>query len=250
MNLLLLTSRDRVGESDTFRIAGRRARHLIDVLGVDPGHAVRVGLLDGPLGAARVTGAHADRSEVELRVEAWQPPPARSGDVLVLAVPRPKALRRMLSAATALGFGRIHLTRSWKVEKSHLGSRVLRADALQQAVRDGLEQSRRTHRPEISVHARFTDCLASLRRTADLPTARWVAHPGAPRAAWPDPAVSPRGDLCLALGPDGGWIERELDSLRGVGMEPFGLGDHPLRTETALAAAWGHLDNLRPRPDQ
>ena len=40
----------------------------------------------------------------------------------------------------------------------------------------------------------------------------------------------------VAIGPEGGWIERELDSFRREGFEEISLGSRPLRVETAVTA--------------
>jgi len=243
MNLVLLEERDRVGRSDEFVLRDRRASHIRDVLRPAVGQTLRVGLLDGPEGAAEVTALAADA--VHLRAAQWLPVAPRPGDVLVLAVPRPKVLRRMFAAAAALGFGEIHCTRSWRVDKSHLQAKALTPLAIDESLRLGLEQARRTHRPRVHVHPRFGLCLRALEGAA-LPAVRVVGHPGAASA---ERAFAQRraGPFALATGPDGGFIDRELASLQSLGFEPIGFGDHPQRTEVALAVLWGQLDLARRR---
>jgi len=71
------------------------------------------------------------------------------------------------------------------------------------------------------------------------PAVKLVAHPGAPPI---ETAVS-RGDgpIVLAIGPEGGWIAREVDTFIARGFAPVSLGAPILRVETAVAAALGQL---------
>ena len=47
--------------------------------------------------------------------------------------------------------------------------------------------------------------------------------------------------ITLAIGPEGGWVEAEVQSLLRAGLQPIDLGPRILRTETALAALVGRL---------
>src|SRR5215475_5336677 len=99
MNLLLLLP-DEVAPDGTARLTGARLRHLREVLGVGPGSTVRAGVLGGSVGTAEVLTL--TDAEAVLRTMLDHPPPPRPGVDLLLAVPRPKALRRILAAAASL----------------------------------------------------------------------------------------------------------------------------------------------------
>ena len=64
-----------------------------------------------------------------------------------------------------------------------------------------------------------------------------IAHPGAK----PIETVIRHGPLVLAIGPEGGWIERELDTFVARGFTPCSLGAPILRVESAVSAALGQL---------
>src|SRR5206468_3406264 len=103
VNLILLDPAD-VGTSGDVRLSGARATHLINVLNVSPGQSVRIGLLDGPLGAGTVQSL--DDGAIVLRcvfnAAVPTPPPVD----LLLALPRPKVMRRIWAQPAALGVGR------------------------------------------------------------------------------------------------------------------------------------------------
>jgi RsmE family RNA methyltransferase len=241
VNLLLLDA-DECRPGGEVRLADRRARHLREVLRVAPGSEVRVGRIDGPLG--RGTVLHSDARGVTLRCEFEPEPPPAGADVLLLAVPRPKVLARCLELAAALGYARVVLLRSWRVDKAHLGSRELDPARLRASCLRGLEQARRTRVPAVATFPRFKpfdeDVLDGLVPRA----ARVVAHPGAatPTAGAPVAAAAP---FTLALGPEGGWLPYEVDLLAARGFVPVHAGPHPLRVESALALLHGQLALLR-----
>lgn len=58
-----------------------------------------------------------------------------------------------------------------------------------------------------------------------------------------DLAAGPHGAL-LAIGPEGGWGERDLALLRGAGFQGLNLGPRVLRTETAGVVALAALQAL------
>jgi len=242
VNLLLFERPEPLAIGDRLEVTDRQAEHLRSVLRVVPGRRLVAGALDAPdLWEVEVTRLAADAVEVRVAARAAYRG-ERPEDAVVLAVPRPKVLRRMLASAAALGFGAIHLTRSWRVEKAHLDSRVLGPEAMHDALIRGLEQGMRTFLPTVRLHRTFRGFVDAA--LPDLPARRFVAHPGAPAGRASSPAA-----IALAVGPDGGWIERELATLVDCGgFEQLALGPHPLRTEDALPALKAVLDRDRQRP--
>lgn len=242
MNLLLLAA-DELGPDGIARLGGRRAAHAHGVLRAQPGQELQAGLVDGPLGTARVLSSAPDELVVAAAFDRAAPP---APDTLLLAVPRPKVLLRMLAHAAALGFGRIVLFRSWRVEKSHLQSVAMRPEAQREQLLLGLEQAGRTRLPTVTFFPLFQPMVEDHLPGLDLPAARLVAHPRAATGT-PDLLLAPGQPFALALGPDGGFLPYELGKLGETGFLPVSCGPHPLRTESALSVLWGQLDLLRRR---
>lgn len=242
MNFLLL-HRDEVAADGIARLDGRRAAHVREVLRATVGQRLRAGILDGPIGSAAVLEIAADR--VVVATECREPAPA-SDDVLLLAVPRPKVLLRMLAHAAALGFRRIVLFRSWRVDKSHLQSTAMVADAQREQLLLGLEQAGRTRVPTVTLLPLFRPMVEDELPRLDLPALRFVGHPAALVASH-ELDLARGAPFALVLGPDGGLIPYEVAALVAAGFLPIHAGPQPLRTETALAVLWGQLDLLRRR---
>ncbi len=242
MNLLLLDPGELAG--DTAAVSDRRAAHLRQVLGVRPGARVRAGVLGGGTGTAEVIAD--DGAALTLRLAITEPARPPLPLELVLAVPRPKVLSRTIEIAAAFGVARIALTNAWRVDKSYLSSPRVTPEALALAARRGAEQGATTHVPPIALHRRLMELLDGRWPAPDAPPPRQlVAHPGGIPI---EQALAEGGGgepLAVAIGPEGGWIAREVETFAARGFAVVSLGDPILRVEAAVAAALGQLVLLR-----
>ena len=242
MNIILLEP-DELPASGEIQLADHRAEHLRKVLRVKPGDRVRVGVVDGLQGTAEVLAL--EERTVTLRCRCDEPPPAAGSDTLLLAFARPKVLLRCIEHATALGFGRILLFRSRRVERSHLSSHAVDPAVIEDRLRRGLEQSRRTIRPSVLFVPRFRQLIeAELPRSVPVEN-RFVADADADEeAALARPTAGP---LSLVIGPEGGLIPHELEQFALHGFRLVRAGREPLRVETALSYLAGQLRAARAR---
>jgi len=240
LNFLLLRP-DEIDGAGHATLRGRRADHVRTVLRATVGQELKAGMLGGLLGTATVRSVANDAVVV---AASLHDEPAPTPDVLLLAVPRPKVLMRMLAHAAALGFGRIVLFRSWRVEKSHLQSTAMRPEVQREHLLLGLEQAGRTRMPSVQYFPLFKPMVED--HLQHLPDTRFVAHPAAPTNTH-ELALGPGSAFVLALGPDGGFLPYEVARLADRGFLPISCGKHPQRTETALAVLWGQLALLRAR---
>jgi 16S rRNA (uracil1498-N3)-methyltransferase len=244
VNLLLIEPSE-LGEDSTVVLRGRRADHLNRVLRVRPGMRLRVGVLGAAAGRGevRAVGPQAVTLAIELGDGGAPPRPAVD---LILAVPRPKVLARALQTAAAFGVGRIDLINAWRVEKSYFQSPQLAADALRAQLIGGCEQGGTTWVPEVAVHRLLMPYLDGMPPPAG--ETRLLLHPHAAADLADQAAPGFAGRAVAAIGPEGGWIDRELSSLADRGFRPVCLGQRVLRVETALAALLAQLELLRGLP--
>ncbi len=242
MNLILLEERDRVAEQ-TYVVRDERARHILEVLHAQPGATIRVGLLDGPMGAGHVT--RVGDGMVELVFGEPCPPPPRPPVDLVLAIPRPKTLRKVLPEIAALGVDRVILLRTWRVAKPYVTADVLEPREYLPLLHEGLMQGRRTLLPRVTIEPLFKPFIEDRAPAlfADA-TVRLVAHP---TASTPMGAVRVKAHerVAIAIGPEGGFIPYEVEAFEAMGFEPVSMGPHPLRVETACVALLAQLQLLR-----
>jgi len=231
MNLILLFDDDFI-ERDRVRLAGRRLEHVMKVHRAAVGDALVVGVAGGRIGRGEVI--RLDDDALEMRVVLDQDPPPALPVTLLLALPRPKVLNRVIAGATSLGVKRIVLMNAWRVEKSYWKSpRLSEENLLQQRIL-GLEQARDTILPAIELQRLFRPLVESLKIGDSLAL---VAHPG---AATECPRAVGR-PVTLAVGPEGGFIAEEIASLERAGFTAVSMGERILRVETAVAALLARL---------
>jgi RsmE family RNA methyltransferase len=233
VNLVLIES----GEADaggTLILDGPRRDHLIEVLKVAPGQPVRVGIIDGPRGTATVETVAATTITLRCRFEDL-PPPVPPVDLL-LALPRPKVMRRLWAQVAALGVGQIILTNAAKVERHYFDSHVLAPATYRPLLIEGLQQARDTRVPRVSIHRQFRALIEDQLDTLYPDGLRLVAAPGARTP--PSAAVDERGGgrVLLAIGPEGGWNPFETALLAAHGFRAVSMGARTLRTDTACVA--------------
>lgn len=238
MNLVLLEDGD-LAPDGTARLSGRRAEHVLEVLRAGPGMRIRAGRLGGRLGDAAVLSASSGEVVLSLRLDAEPPPPSPVS--LLLALPRPKILRKVLQAAASMGVKRLVLLGSFRVEKSYFSSPVLAPGAIRRELVLGLEQGRDTILPEVTVRRFFKPFVEDALDGALPGETRLLAHPGdlPPLEALPP---SPAGGAVLAIGPEGGWTPYEARELERRRFAPFTLGPRPLRVDAAVPYAVGQVE--------
>ncbi|MBZ2187600.1 16S rRNA (uracil(1498)-N(3))-methyltransferase [Alcanivorax sp. JB21] len=230
MNLLLLTPDDHLHD-DLWRISDRRAQHIRQIRVLQPGDSLMAGLLDGDTGPAALE--HDDGIAITLRFTPRTPPPQPLPLTLVLGLPRPKMLRRILIDATSLGVKRIVLLNSYKVDKSYWQTPELKQEQLRQKLILGLEQAGDTVLPELILARRFRPFLEDTLPSLSANSRCLIGHPGAPPLLSQAPGHEP---VTLAIGPEGGWTPYESEMFLLAGFTGFSLGRRLLRVETAVPA--------------
>lgn len=231
MNCILFTSDDIFTDS-TITLTDHRHVHIRQVLKAQVGDVLSVGVVNGKMG----TGAVVDSGDsgTTLLVTLDREPPAPHPATLVLALPRPKVMKRVVYTATTMGVKTIHIMNAWRVEKSYWDSPMLAPEFLHQQMMLGLEQAKDTVLPTVHFHRFFTQFVRK-----ELPALRGdvrglLAHPYESR-----PLAGRSEKIFLAIGPEGGFIQKEVDTFRETGFETVSLGERILRVETAVPVLLG-----------
>ena len=126
--------------------------HVNKVLTAKVGDTLKIGQLGGKLGSAIIKDIAPDSiqlSDIQLTIN----PPPKLNLTVVLALPRPKVLRRLIMDMTALGVNDIILINSYRTQKSYWQSPML--TRLDEFVLEGLQQGVDTVAPRISLQKRF-----------------------------------------------------------------------------------------------
>jgi 16S rRNA (uracil1498-N3)-methyltransferase len=235
MNLILLFPDDFVDGTSRVLLQGRRLRHVLAVHRASIGNDLCVGLAGGRVGTGRVTSLNETALVMEVRLN--RTPPLALPVTLVLALPRPKVLRRVLRSVSAMGVKRIILLNSFRVEKSFWQSPFLSEARLNEQLILGLEQARDTILPEVMLRPLFKPFVEDELPTLILGTNPFVAHPAGS-------VFCPRNighPVTLVVGPEGGFIPYEIELLVARGFCVVRLGDRILSLETVVPALLSRL---------
>ena len=153
MNCLLIEPNELADPSNRIRVTGRRRRHAEEILRASPGDTLRVGVVGGRLGTARIVGL--DEETLDLEVELDRDPPPKRALQLVLALPRPPVFRRLLSTIASLGVESLLVVGTARTEKSFWQSHVVEPDAVRERLLLGLEQASDTVLPAVEFQRYF-----------------------------------------------------------------------------------------------
>ena len=232
MNWMLLKPED-VRDDWTFEVRDRRARHIHEILQTSPGDGLRALILNEARFTVRVD--QVEPAQVRGKLESQLPTPERPTTELMLAVPRPKVLKRLIPQIAALGVRSLFLFKANKVEKSFLQSPVLDLENIREQLIFGLEQVGDPWMPDVYVLPQFRSLVETHLNRFSAASRRVVLHPGE------NGVLSEGAPTLLAIGPEGGWIPHELNLLRENGFTTAGLGDRVLRSDTAVITALGKI---------
>ncbi|MFV0478089.1 MAG: 16S rRNA (uracil(1498)-N(3))-methyltransferase [Parahaliea sp.] len=235
MNLLLFSQADLITPK-RLRLTDRRLQYLHEVHRAQVGDTLRVGQINGLIGTGQLE--QLDNNSAEVSFQLNTPPPPALPVTVVLALPRPKMLRRILHATAEFGVKQLYLINSARVEKSYWQTPVLRPESVREFFLQGLEQGRDTYLPQLHLESRFKPFIED--RLPALASGKrcLLAHPGPADKLL---ASNDKSDTLLAIGPEGGFIPYEVDKLLTAGFEPVSLGTRILRVENAFTASLGRL---------
>ncbi len=233
VNLLILRPEEVAGSCA--EVTGRRAAHVHAVLKSRVGERIRVGVVRSSEGTAEVAESTPERLVLQ-RLELGAAGPAPSLR-LVIALPRPKALRRLLQTAASFRVAHIDLVNAWRVQKSYWDSPSVAPESLDAELTLGCEQGRHVWIPTIETHRLLMPYLDN--ELSSLTGPKLLAHPGSD--SWLSD-VAPAEGATIAIGPEGGWIEKELASFEERGFQKISVSSAILRSEIALAATLGQWE--------
>ena len=244
MNIILLDREEVIGDQVTLR--DHRAEHIVKVLRASPNDRVTVGIINGKMGNGIIKELGQYKPYyVKLKVILDKMVEAAVPLDIVLALPRPIVFKRIIRHLTTLGVHRVFVVNAAKVEKSYWESSAVNDDGWRRSMREGLEQAVDTRLVEISFFRGFRPFIQEIipeikQRYAQM----LVAHP----ESLSDLAAiykAGKKPVLLAIGPEGGWNDYEVEQMRIQGFDQFSLGQRILRVETAVIAVHASISLLR-----
>lgn len=234
MNIVLLEPGDYI-DNDRVRLIDQRAQHIREILGAEIHSIIKIGNVNGRLGSGEIV--RIDDNAIELCVQLERDPPPKLPLTIILALPRPKMLKRIFRSVAEFGVRELILINTAKVEKSYWQSPALAAEIIRDYCLDGLQQSGDTVLPTIRSERLFKPFVEDRLPALIGSDLGLVAHPGLGTAC----PIGIDRSCTLAIGPEGGFTEYEIEKLQQAGMQGIHLGQRILRVENALIALISRL---------
>lgn len=246
MNFIILTDDDETGDG-RYRLTDHRADHIRSILKLGYEDHVLVGLLDGPHGKAYIHKIDDDEVILEceqLRLDGHPIPEV----TLICALPRPQILRKVLYVSAMMGVYALHLVRANRVEKSFFETKLLEPEHYRPYLLEGLSQGRLTRMPAVHIHDRFRiffeDAWPQIAASGSTNIVQVLASPESSTGLH-DLCNRPCDRVAIAIGPEGGWVPFEVDTIERAGFRPCTLGRWTLRVEYAVTAALSQFELVR-----
>ena len=242
----ILFEKGEISSDGTAAFGGERAEHVLRVLHGEVGQILKTGEIGGLIGTGEIVeiAQGAAGGEVQIKVKVSHETESLKPWIdLVLAPPRPRVLKRLLPQLSALGVGRIVLVGAKKVEKDFWGATLLKEEIYRPLVVDGLMQSGTSIPSEMISRRNFRKFLSDELDAMFPDSRRIVAHPYVQKDSARAPGGEENGNrrILLAIGPEGGWTEDEVELLEAKGFSRYSLGARILRTDTATVALIARL---------
>ena len=209
-------------------ISGDEAHHLTRVLRVAVGQQFEISD-DRQVYLAEVQEARKDLVRFAV-VSKLEPGPPTPPVTLVCALIKFDRLEWMIEKATELGVARIVPVETERSEHGLLRAAEKRVERWRRIAHESSQQARRSFLPRIEDPCRLA---AHLQHPYDF-RLRLEEESGAPPLALPVPWKEQ--SMALAVGPEGGWTEKERAAMNAAGWHGMSLGGAILRAETAALA--------------
>jgi 16S rRNA (uracil1498-N3)-methyltransferase len=209
-------------------LTGPHAEHLSRVLRARVGQVFDIATGD-EVRRGRVIRVEAHRVEFELG--DLVPTEATTQITLLLSIFRFDRMEWAIEKCTELGVAHLVPVIAQRTETHLAAAAAKRVERWRRIARQAAEQSRRSSPPEISDPVKVKDTLA-------VPADTRVLLSESEQDRSLKDAIAPQlGNVALAIGPEGGWTERELELFRDASWISASLGNTILRAETAAIAA-------------
>jgi RsmE family RNA methyltransferase len=233
MNCVVLLPNE-VNDEGLAVLSGNRALHLIKRHSLTAGLRVRAAILDKGLGYLDVLSVDYSEELITVKALCEEEPPARLPIDLIVAVPRPQTIKKLLHLAASTGLRSLTFVGSEKGEKSYLHSKMLRDPSLHDELLLGIEQACDARVPVVRVAPSIAQLLKEQPLSLDSDaTLRIVADTGAARLFSESVSKEKITSFVLTIGAESGWSCRELKLLVGAGFHEVSLGSRMLRVELA-----------------
>lgn len=239
MNSLVLFPYEVTGEKAA-QLAGERAKLACLQHELAPGVTTKVSVWGGRRGVAEVKSA--SHSAVDLILNLTLDPLNRVPIDLIVSVPRPQTVKKIIQFAASAGIRSLHFVQTYNTDKSYLSSRTLRESEIQEEIRKSLEQVYDSLPVPVFIHRSFREFVAERLQNWNAPyDIKLIADTCDARTLKEIVGNKSIGGGVIAIGPELGWTDGERELFGKEGFIPVSLGPRMLRVEHAAMVLTAQL---------
>lgn len=268
MNIILCSEKDRAGDFFLFEKCDERYLHITKVLKLKKGDSFKAGLINDKLGIAQITKM--SQEQIIFRFAPTETPIALHPLHLILGIPRPIQLKRLLKDVSTLGISSIHLVGTVLGEKSYITSSLIANDEIEQHLVEGASQAGSTLIPAHYIYSSLNKAFQQneklgnnqpsseniIRILFDVEDAEMKGQEyfdkslhckektmSYEKEGYPtlDSVFARDKQIILAIGSERGWARSERELFKKHNFITITLGKRIMRCETATIAAISYL---------
>ncbi len=232
MNMLLIKEKSK---DNLYKIGGEEFLHITKHLKLDVGQSFVAGILNDKIGKCEILQIENDFLTCKFFQEKNPPNPAKIK--LIMAIPRPKVLKRVLKHIITFGVKEIYLINSWSVEKSFIKSSIIENQEFDKIIKEALTQAKDTIYPKIEVYNLFKPFVEDILPQICDGCEKYLAHPK-------NAIIAPYGlqnKSIVVVGPDRGFNDFEVEQFKKQGFKTVSLGERILHQESAISYILGRF---------
>ncbi|MFC1798466.1 16S rRNA (uracil(1498)-N(3))-methyltransferase [Thermodesulfobacteriota bacterium] len=226
------------------RMTGPDVKHIRNVLRCKPGDHLMV--LNGEGFEYEADIVEITSTHVDVAIGNKKPSTAESPVDITIAQAflKERKMDALVRPLTELGIKRwVPFFSERSVPKPDGKRLVLRTERWRKIARESLKQCKRGRLPEISDTGSYGDML-QLCRHHDIKLILWENESVPLQHVLPQTQPNNVTDICVVLGPEGGFTEKEIKKAEAYGFASAGLGPRIMRAETAAIAAGALIQYL------
>lgn len=241
MNIIILSEKDKAGNA-YYKVSDDRFHHIKNILKSEVGDTIEIGLLNQSIGTARI--GKILENEIFLEDIKFSNKQKDFYNIdIVCALPRPQTLKKVLSISASMGVNNLFLIRSEKVEKSYFESPLLKEENYTKFLIEGLSQGKRIQLPKVSIHKSFKQFFDNYFSKKQNSIIKLLAHPNSKNYI-NQLKLKKAERYILAIGPEGGWNNFEVEFMLNIGFIPFKISKNILRVENAVSASLAQIEMI------
>ncbi len=233
----------------TAQVPRARLAELITRRDLQIGHELAVGVRNGGRGRGKIVSV--DEASVAIDFRCAERSPNLLPIEVIVAIPRPQILKRLLRDIAMIGLSKLSLVRSSLTDKNYLKSHALTESAIFEHLRLGLEQAAITVAPTVQIFSSWREFANDWQRApgsaADLkilacPSGTTSVAEVCCRSVW---SKAENARAVAAIGPERGWTDQERGWFVEQGFNVVTFSPRILRVDVAVNFLAGMLEGMR-----